>query len=105
MGIGFSSNSYMPGTRVILGGTIGKNNFVGEGFIFGYSPPSLDKIETIEDVSFQSLDGVNNMRFTKSITLNEKDVDLTAEEGAFLIFPVGCGDIRERDSQAFSIRK
>lgn len=68
-----------PGTRVILGGNVGQNSSVGEGFIFGYSPPSLDKIETIEDASFQSTDGVNNMKFTKSVTLNEKVVQQTTK--------------------------
>ena len=56
----------------MLGGTVSGLNSVGEGFIFGYSPPLLDKIETIEDTSFSSVDGVNKLEFTKYITLNEK---------------------------------
>ena len=56
----------------MLGGTVSGLNSVGEGFIFGYSPPLLDKIETIEDTSFSSVDGVNKLEFTKYMTLNEK---------------------------------
>ena len=65
----------------MLGGTVSGLNSVGEGFIFGYSPPLLDKIETIEDTSFSSVDGVNKLEFTKYITLNEKvDIEIDTEQ-------------------------
>ena len=61
---------FQPGTRVVIGGTVDGKTYVGEGFIFGYSPPILDKNETIEDVQFSSVNGVNELKFTKSTTLD-----------------------------------
>ena len=63
---------FQPGTRVVLGGNINGLNTVGEGFLSAYSPPLLDEIETIEDYSFSSVDGINELRFTKSNLLSQK---------------------------------
>ena len=45
---------------------------VGEGFLFAYSPPILEKLETIENATLQSVDGVHHLRFTKTKLLDSK---------------------------------
>ena len=45
---------------------------VGEGFLSAYSPPILDQLETIENVTFTLVDGIHILKFTKTLTLDSK---------------------------------
>ena len=56
----------------MLGGLAGDEGVVGEGWLAGYSPPTLANSETITDQHIASVDGKTVLRFTKSITLPEK---------------------------------
>ena len=40
---------FQPGTRVVIGGTVDGRTYVGEGFIFGYSPPILGMIQQLRN--------------------------------------------------------
>ena len=62
---------------------------VGEGFLFAYSPPILEKVETIENATLQSVDGVHHLRFTKTKLLDSKVDSLIFRIFKFIHFDLG----------------
>ena len=70
-GIGFSSNTFMAGTRAVVGGVREGSVVVGGGWIAGYSPPALDNL-TVSHLHLTSREGTNILQFTKIYSLGEK---------------------------------
>ena len=92
-GIAFSKNPFMPRTDLVVGyidddGT----GVVKDMWLRSYVPPTEDDEQNIQDAEIRREDGVNILRFKKTLTSGDnRDVDLT--DPVHLFFPVSGGPV------------
>ena len=63
------------------------NGIVQDYYLSGYNSPTLDKVQDLKDAEIQRVDGINTLKFKRSLDTSDsiQDVNLSNEEIHFLL--------------------
>ncbi|KAF2359756.1 DOMON domain [Trinorchestia longiramus] len=101
-GIGFSDNTRMSQTDVVVGFVDRRGEgTIFDGWLVGYSGVIMDRQQSIDDKSATQEDGILTLEFKKKRSNNDKEHDLsfTDDQCLYLVYPVGGGSFSEKSKR------
>ncbi|XP_076320004.1 uncharacterized protein LOC143230387 [Tachypleus tridentatus] len=94
-GVGFSENPKMPNSDAVIGwvNEIGQVTVI-DAWLTGYEHPKFDDSQDIKEFSGEINDGKVTLRFRRKRKTGDvsQDVDFTAKEGLYFLFPIKGGN-------------
>jgi hypothetical protein len=91
-GIGFSDNTMMANSDIVVGASDGSNSFVSDMFATGRTRPPVDASQDISDMSIATVNGMTVMMFTRPIVSTDAN-DIGLDQDRFFLFPTVGGPV------------